>query len=475
MPIDYDVRMRGLVVAVALTVLAACGGGDTKPGRQASPSTTSTTAGSSSSSSSPPGSAPTTANTSTDWPMFQRDAQHTGLAVASTLIGDPKQAWRSRDLDGTLYASPLIVGNRVIAATEGNSVYALDAQTGKQEWRTHFGDPVNGGDLPCGNIDPSGITGTPVVAGGVVYVVAFLADGFHHELYALNIDTGAVRWHRSIDPPGLSGRVEQQRAAVTVANGRVYVAYGGLYGDCGPYKGAVVSSALDGTGSLQSFVVPTTREAGIWAPAGPVVDPQGRIYVSTGNSESRSTFDYGNAVIRLSPDLKVQDYWGASDWVQLNENDADVGSLSPVLVGTDRVFVAGKNGTGYLMSTAAMGHVGGERDSLHLCSGAFGGAVWVDPIVIVPCVDGLFAVQVNGEKLSRAWKAIGSSVGSPILAGGAIWVTDQGGTLHAIDANSGSSRFDLRVGSVTRFTTPAASLDHVVVGAGRNIVALSLG
>ncbi|MBV8559989.1 MAG: PQQ-binding-like beta-propeller repeat protein, partial [Acidimicrobiia bacterium] len=227
-----------------------------------------------------------------DWPTYHHDPARTGVAGDQAAIGQVHKLWSSPALDGLVYAQPLVVGGRVITATEANSVYSFDAASGAQAWRAQLGAPVAGASLPCGDVDPSGITGTPVadVSSNTLYVVAFLAAGTDHELFALDLANGNVRWRRAIDPPGLSGRVEQLRAALTIANGRVYVTYGGLFGDCGPYKGAIVSSALDGRGDLTSYVVPATREAGIWHPGGPAVDTNGDLFVSTGNSASTSRF-----------------------------------------------------------------------------------------------------------------------------------------------------------------------------------------
>jgi outer membrane protein assembly factor BamB len=76
-------------------------------------------------------------------------------------------------VDGAVYAEPLVAGGKVIVATENDSLYAFDAATGRQAWRAHLGTPVSGGQLPCGNIDVSGITGTPVIdpTAGTVYAV----------------------------------------------------------------------------------------------------------------------------------------------------------------------------------------------------------------------------------------------------------------------------------------------------------------
>ena len=96
--------------------------------------------------------------------------------------GPLRVSWRA-NLDGAVYGQPLLVGTLVIAATENDSIYALDSSTGKVVWRTHVGTPVPLADLPCGDIDPLGITGTPVydAGSGLVYAVAE-TSGYHHVL-----------------------------------------------------------------------------------------------------------------------------------------------------------------------------------------------------------------------------------------------------------------------------------------------------
>src|SRR5215468_6028837 len=107
------------------------------------------------------------------WPTYGRDAARSGVAAGVAAPGPLTASWRVR-LDGAVYGQPLLVGNLVIAATENDSVYGLDQATGRVIWRTHVGTPVPLASLPCGNIDPLGITGTPVYdqASGLVYAVA---------------------------------------------------------------------------------------------------------------------------------------------------------------------------------------------------------------------------------------------------------------------------------------------------------------
>jgi len=365
----------------------------------------------------------------------------------------------------------------VVVATEGNSVYALDRASGVVSWRAAFGDPVPGDSLPCGNINPSGITATPAIDPGsrTVYAVAFLRDGPHHELYAVDLDNGSTRWHRPIDAPGLNPKVEQARGAVLLSGGRVFVPYGGLAGDCGPYKGAVASLAADGTGDVTSYVIPTTREGGIWTPGGPLADPAGKLLVASGNTESTSSFDYGNAVIRLSPSLTAEDYFSPANWLELNRTDGDLGSLGPALLPDGRTLIAGKDGTGYLLG-ANLGHVGGQRFAAPLCAGAgaYGTAAVAAALTFVPCSDGLVAVRVTGDRFDVAWRAAGRNVTSPIVAGGAVWSFDGDGRLTAYDPATGAVRFTTPVGPVTRFTSAAAAHGTLVAAAGTEVTGLAL-
>lgn len=411
-----------------------------------------------------------------NWPTYHGDAARTG-AVAGPPWNGVEAAWSSEQLDGDVYAEPLVVGGRIIAATENNSVYALDASSGKALWQTRLGDPMSGSSLPCGDIDPSGITGTPVVdpATGLAYVVAFVRPG-HHVLAALDLSDGAVRFQRPIDPPGANPLVEQQRAALALANGRVYVAFGGLFGDCGDYHGWVVASNADGSGDLLSYRVAASK-AGIWAPPGPSIDSSGILYVATGNSDATgSTPDDGDSVLKLSPDLQRLDSFTPTDWAAHNARDQDLGSSSPVLVDGGVIFEAGKPGVGYLLRASSPGGVGGQAASTAVCSGAYGGSAYQSGVVYVACRDGLAAVRVDvaTPALSVAWHGPRFNAGPPIIAGGLVWTVDIGsGELYGLDPADGSPKVREAVGKVMHFTTPAADPSHLYLAADRRIVAFA--
>jgi hypothetical protein len=332
-------------------------------------------------------------------------------------------------------------------------------------WRQHVGDPSPAGERPCGNVDPLGITGTPVAAGGVVYVAAEYGGPPRHELVALDLRTGAVRWRHTLDLPGVETRAMQERGALAVTGGRVWVPFGGLAGDCGGYKGRVVGLRLDGTGDPVAYTVPTTRQAGIWTPPGPVVDAAGDLYVAVGNGESGvgDPYDHSDSVLRLGPDATLRDSYSPTTWPTDNEADLDLGSQGPALVGP-WVFSAGKSGTGYVLRRDHLGGIGGEVSQAEVCR-SFGGTAVAADVVYVPCTDGVRAVRIDAAgTIHVLWHAGGSIAGSPVLGGGRVWTLDQdAGVLHALDPGSGASREQVAVGVTSRFATPAITGPDVLV------------
>ena len=412
------------------------------------------------------------------WPMYQRDLSRSGSDPHAQPLGTVHQAWQSPALDGAIYAQPLVNGQRVLVATEGDTVYALDAATGRIAWQRHLGDPVPRAALPCGNIDPTGITGTPVIDQrlGLLFAVAFVKPG-RHELAALDLATGAVVYQRPVDPPGANPLVEQQRAALALSHGIVYVAFGGLFGDCGTYHGYVVGAPEDGEGVLLTYRVPSRNRGGIWAPGGPTVDALGDLFVATGNSESPlldGGFDFGNSVIRLSDDLRVVDWFAPSDWADLNRGDTDLGSTGPALLPAGLVFQIGKAGVGYLLRAGHLGGIGGAAFSGKVCTAAYGATASVASYLYVACTDGLVALRLRGATFEVAWRSQGFSPGAPIVAGGEIWALDTAtGMLYGLDPMTGQARERHAVGPVAHFAAPSVADGRILVGAARTVIAFT--
>jgi outer membrane protein assembly factor BamB len=383
-----------------------------------------------------------------------------------------------------VYASPLVVDRTVMAATEGGSLYGLDAATGDVRWRTHLADPVPGSALPCGNIDPLGITGTPVYDSttGQVFAVAVrsaAAGVLDHVLFGVDPAGGAIRSQQAADAPGSVHATELQRGALLVVGGTVYVPYGGNYGDCGQYLGRVVGLPVGGSGPLTAFAVPTPREGGIWAPPGPAGLPGGDLLVTTGNGDATGgTWDHSDSILRLSPQLQIRDGFAPTGWAQENSVDADLGSTGPLLLpGARRVLAAGKGGEIYLVDVGRLGGVGGELARLDNCRGFGGGAVTragPGAVAFMPCSDGILQVTIGpDDRLTRGWQARGVT-GSPVLVGSTVWALDRSGTLHGLDAASGQERVGIGVGAVSRFATPAVSGAALFIPTMTGVTAVAL-
>ena len=425
---------------------------------------------------SPPAGSTPSPSISTEWTGYHLNSSRTGLGASTPGLATPKVAW-TVNVDGDVYASPLIVGGHVIVATENNTVYSLDLFTGATVWHQPLGDPVDGSTLPCGNIKPlTGITGTPVadLSAGRLYVVAYLRS-HHHMLFALRLVDGSVVWQQDVDPPGSDPTVQQQRGALALGSGFVYVPFGGLLGDCGNYHGYLDAVRVTG-GPPMVYRVPSARMAGIWTPAGPTVDSEGNVYVVTGNGSGRSAFDYSNAVIELSSDVQqVKSYFAPSNWVALNDSDTDLGSVGPTLISSlGVVMVIGKDGVAYLLKAGLLGGVGGQITSQHVCSSAFGGTSWSGTTVFVPCTDGLYALSVSSTSIGVLWHVRHPAMASPIIAAGAVWAIDaSSGVLYALNPSNGEQLFSTSLEKVQHFSTPAAIEGFVVAPAARSVVAVT--
>jgi polyvinyl alcohol dehydrogenase (cytochrome) len=405
-----------------------------------------------------------------DWPTYHRSNARDGNATDLAPLSQLSMDWHAQ-LDGAVYGQPLVVGNRIFAATENDTVYALDPDTGNALWSMHVGEPEPLSDLPCGNIDPLGITGTMVYDPDTNRVFALAETvGGEHTLVGLNADTGAVEVRSAAEPPQGDPIAHQQRGALTLLNGRVYIPYGGMFGDCANYIGSVVSLTTEGTDRL-GYAVPTTREAGIWAPAGGVVDGDHLLY-AVGNGESRTAYDGSDSVIALSPDLERVDFFAPSTWAEDNAGDIDLGSTGPTLVG-QYVFADGKRGVGYSLRRDALGGIGGEVAQAPVCP-SFGGTAVDGNMVYVPCTTGPDGVSIDADGTPHVlWHSTVPAEGSPVVGGGAVWIVDYfAGVLYALDPATGSTLARVRIGAAPNFASPTLSGSRAYVGVRDGVAAV---
>jgi outer membrane protein assembly factor BamB len=467
---------------LALIGMAGCGGSTAGPAGTAGPVSSAPPASASTSGTANPGPAPSTsgrpAAAAGDWPTYHTNAARTGAVTGLPTAGALSVAW-SRRLGGAVYGQPLIVGGTVIAATESNQVYGLSRATGRVLWSVRIagGHPVPLSAQPCGDIDPLGITGTPVYdpATGLVYAVAETTGG-RKVLAGIRVSDGKLALSRDIPTPDHHAAYDQQRGALALTDGRVYVTFGGHFGDCGPYRGSVVAIPATGHGAPLSYVVPTRKQAGIWATGGPVIGRSGTIYVASGNGLARRPpFDGSDSVIALSPGLRRTGVFAPQRWAQDNADDLDLGSSSPALLADGRILQVGKSGTGYLLDAARLGGVGGQLAQGPVCH-AFGGPAVSGTVVYVPCYGtGMTAVSVAGGRIRVLWRGPATAGGSPVIGGGAVWVADwTSGVLYELSQATGRIQQQISLGSaLPHFVSPSLSGGLVIVGTLHGVTAVS--
>ncbi|NNN02836.1 MAG: PQQ-binding-like beta-propeller repeat protein [Acidimicrobiaceae bacterium] len=433
-------------------------------------------------------SSPTLAATSgatLEWTQYHGSALGAGeIPVNAVHLRTP--VWTSPTLDGQIFGQPLVFDSRVYVATENNSLYALSSFTGRVLWRTHLGTPVQAKSLPCGDIYPTvGITGTPIIdpARHELFAVAFESRGarFTHVVVGLSTLNGMPLVSTPVDPPGVETGALLQRTALALDHGSVVFGFGGNSGDCGPYRGRVVSVPEIG-GAPRFFTIDATahqREGAVWmGAAGPVVDPRGNIWVESGNGSvttSGRPYDRSDAVLELSSSLRLEQFFAPSDWTDQNAADLDLSS-SVALLGNGAVLGAGKAGYVYLLNKSHLGGIGGDLAHLDACPGSMDGGVAVaGATVYFPCLGGVVAVQASLHplELRELWSS-GQGGSSPVYTRTQVLSLGGDGVLVALNRRSGhlESSFTLS-GVANHFPTPGFGDGHVLVAQSRSVVAFA--
>ncbi|MCU1475179.1 PQQ-binding-like beta-propeller repeat protein [Amnibacterium sp.] len=404
--------------------------------------------------------------------------------AAAPTVGAAPTAWTA-DLGAAVVGKPVVAGGEVIAATERNRVVALDPDTGRIRWSRTVGTPLTGTAqvVGCGNLDPLGITSTPVVdaATHTVFVLAEVRTGdstVEHRMVALDTRTGRVLRTAVADPPLPAGETPLpllQRPGLVLANGRVYAAFGGNSGDCGHYHGWVVGLPADDAGAAVSFEAAPDGEGGaIWMSGGaPVVDGAGNLYITTGNANpdpSEGGPDpkrYTESVVKLSPALTPL----AAFKDRVAGGDEDLSTGPPVLLPDGRVVVVGKTDVAYVLDADL--HRVGAIDQV--CGSDPDGTPAYDRAtahLFVPCGDG--GIQELDLKADRLGPVLPGPNGSPVLAGGTLLaVSYPDGVLTAFDAASGTATSSERLGvQVPHFVTPVVAGRLVLIGTEQGVTAV---
>ncbi len=449
-----------------------------------------------------------------------------------------RDATFSAPLPGPTHAQPLYVNNgpggsaAFIVATEQNAVLALDAADGSQIWVSDLGSPVPRSHLPCGNIDPLGVAGTPVIDPNArtIYVAAMTTpDGGvtkQQQIFALSLDDGSILpgWPLDVsdithDGLSFSPSVQNQRGALLLNSGMLYVPYGGHFGDCGTYHGWVVAVPVDDPTSRTAWAT-EARGGGSWAPGGLSADGQS-IFVATGNTFLPSQWMGGEAIIRLGPGATFSgdtgDYFAPSNWRQLDAADLDLGGSGPVLIDvpgaepSQLVVALGKNGVAYLLDRNDLGGIGtgdgftGEGvQSKRVSNGIIrnAAAAYTAPSgtyvvfnttgsgIGCPGTPGnLVALRIGASApptIDVAWCANNLGSGSPIVTTTdgtlepVVWSvgSESSNRLHAFNGETGEVLFDgggpnEQMSFVRRFQTPIAVNGRILVAADNELYAFT--
>jgi hypothetical protein len=281
--------------------------------------------------------------------------------------------------DGLVDAEPLFLANLnvggslhnvLFVATEHDSVYAFDADSGAQLWKTSvLGTSETPSDSSiCGEILPEiGITATPVIdrkqgPNGTIFVVAMSLDAngnYHQRLHALDVTTGAemtaspteiAATYPGTGPEATNGIVTfaawnlKERAALLLVNGNVYVTFASIC-QVLPYTGWVIGyseSTLQQTQVLN--LTPNGERGTVWmSGSGIAADGAGNLFLMTANGTFDTTLDangfpslgdYGDAMLKLTAqgNLAVADYFEPYNGLYLWQADLDLGSGGVVLL-----------------------------------------------------------------------------------------------------------------------------------------------
>ncbi len=368
--------------------------------------------------------APNSANVLT----YHNDNARTGQNLSETVLNptnvDPARFGKVNFLatDGLVDAQPLYVSGLTISgaahnvlyvATEHDTVYAFDADSGLQLWQVSVlgAGEITSDSRNCSQVTPEiGITSTPVIdlqAGrhGMIFLVAMSKDGsgrYHQRLHVLDVTDGAEEPGSPVEiqatypgsaPPVSGGRVifdpaqYKERAALLLLNGVIYTAWAS-HCDIAPYTGWIIG--YDESSLAQASVLnltPNGSDGAIWqAGGGLAADSAGNIYALVGNGTFDTTLDaggfpslgdFGNTFIKISTNnsrLEVADYFTMWNTVSESAADQDLGSGGPMLLPelsdssgrTRRLAVgAGKDGNIYVVDRDFLGKFipGGSNNS----------------------------------------------------------------------------------------------------------------
>lgn len=451
------------------------------------------------------------------------------------------------NVDGYVSAQPLYMSalsingathNVVFVATQHDSVYAIDADTGVQLWQVSFINPAAGiTTVPislqgCSEtaISEVGILSTPVIdpTTGTLYVTAKTKEvvsgvtTYYYRLHALDITTGLEKFGGPVSITGKIGNLsliilhQFQRPGLLLSNDTLYIGFGSNGCDLTARGWFFAYNASN----LQQVAQMTTQPdqsygSSIWqAGVGPAADSNGNVYLSTANglfNYSTGFPDIGDSVLQLSSSsagFTVENYFTPYDQDYMAANDLDLGSggvtLLPTQSGTstpDLLITSGKEGDIYLLNEDNLGGYNGVNNNqavqyIPSALGEFYGSplYWNNTVYFLAHLDNLKAYSLTNGMLSSTPVAQTTSklttIGLPAISAngannGIVWlVRNVGGTplLSAYDAVRLYLLYDTSMavggrdslGIVEHYATPTIANGKVYAGTETQLVVYGL-
>lgn len=401
------------------------------------------------------------------WTQFGWNAQRTSHSTASTGINaqnlsrlQPQQV----QLDGTVDAAVIyLAGARIEGARHDAFIFtttygkteAIDAHTGQLLWR--YTPPGYGSWAGTYRITNA----TPIAGSQERYVYAASPDG---RIQKLAVANGRALWRTAVTR--LPER-EKIASPLNLRNGRVIATVGGYIGDRTPYQGHVaILDAASGRllhvwnalcSNRSGLLDPSScseQRAAIWGRAGAVIEPgTGNLFVATGNGPWNGKTAWGDAVIELnSTATRMLANYTPGNTEQLNEDDLDEGSTSPVLLGGGYIAQGGKDGHIRVLKLSAIAGTSPHRGPASQTVDTPGQGDLFTAVALVHGKHGewLFVADNQGTeafrfahgRLAKAWENQTPGT-SPVVAGGLLYVYDPRGGLYVYQPWTGKQVGDL--------------------------------